>query len=67
MLQERNIYYQQKNKNNIISFEALKRKKSNKKVFNINEESIGFEDLQRLSNCIVDLNDEVTSLEAISN
>ena len=54
-------------KNNIISFEALKRKKSNKKVFNINEESIGFEDLQRLSNCIVDLNDEVTSLEAMSN
>ena len=54
-------------KNNIISFETLKRKKSNKKVFNINEESIGFEDLQRLSNCIVDLNDEVTSLEAMSN
>ena len=54
-------------KNNIISFETLKRKKSNKKVFNINEESIGFEDLQRLSNCIVDLNNEVTSLEAMSN
>ena len=54
-------------KNNIISFETLKRKKSNKKVFNINEESIGFEDLQRLSNCIVNLNDEVTSLEAMSN
>ena len=54
-------------KNNIISFETLKRKKSNKKVFNINEESIGFEDLQRLSNCIVDLNDEVTSLEAMNN
>ena len=54
-------------KNNIISFETLKRKKSNKKVFNINEESIGFENLQRLSNCIVDLNDEVTSLEAMSN
>ena len=54
-------------KNNIISFETLKRKKSNKKVFNINEESISFEDLQRLSNCIVDLNDEVTSLEAMSN
>ena len=54
-------------KNNIISFETLKRKKSNKKVFNINEESISFDDLQRLSNCIVDLNDEVTSLEAMSN
>ena len=54
-------------KNNIISFETLKRKKLNKKVFNINEESIGFEDLQRLSNCIVDLNNEVTSLEAMSN
>lgn len=54
-------------KNNIISFETLKRKKANKKVFNINEESISFDDLQRLSNCIVDLNDEVTSLEAMSN
>ena len=54
-------------KNNIISFETLKRKKLNKKVFNINEESIGFEYLQRLSNCIVDLNNEVTSLEAMSN
>ena len=48
-------------------YHEIKRKKSNKKVFNINEESIGFEDLQRLSNCIVDLNDEVTSLEAMSN
>ena len=40
---------------------------TNKKVFNINDESISFDDLQRLSNCIVDLNDEVTSLEAMSN
>ena len=58
---------EKENKNNIISFETLRRKKANKKVFNINDESISFDDLQRLSNCIVDLNDEVTSLEAMSN
>ena len=57
---------EQERKDNIISFETLKRSKTNKKVFNINEESITFEDLERLSNCIVDLNDEVTSLEAMS-
>ena len=67
-LNEINEKLQEKeNKNNIISFETLRRKKANKKVFNINDESISFDDLQRLSNCIVDLNDEVTSLEAMSN
>ena len=55
-----------KNSNNIISFEALRRKKSNKKVFNINDDIISFEDLQRLSNYVVDLKDEST-LIAMNN
>ena len=55
-----------KNSNNIISFEALRRKKPNKKVFNINDDTINFEDLQRLSNYVVDLKDEST-LIAMNN
>lgn len=55
-----------KNSNNIISFEALRRKKTNKKVFNINDDTISFEDLQRLSNYVVDLKDEST-LIAMNN
>ena len=55
-----------KNSNNIISFEALRRKKTNKKVFNINDDIISFEDLQRLSNYVVDLKDEST-LIAMNN
>lgn len=55
-----------KNSNNIISFEALRRKKPNKKVFNINDDIISFEDLQRLSNYVVDLKDEST-LIAMNN
>ena len=56
-----------KNANNIISFEALKEKrKANKKVFKTNE-SISYEDLERLSTYIIDLNGELTSDEAMSN
>ena len=55
-----------KNSNNIISFEELRRKKPNKKVFNINDDIISFEDLQRLSNYVVDLKDEST-LIAMNN
>ena len=56
-----------KNTNNIISFETLKEKrKSNKKVFKTNE-SINYEDLERLSVCVIDLNGNETSVEAMSN
>ena len=56
-----------KNANNIISFETLKEKrKANKKVFKTNE-SINYEDLERLSTCIIDLNGELASVEAMSN
>lgn len=56
-----------KNTGNIISFESLKkRKKSNKKVFKINE-IIEFEDLQRLSTCVIDFNENSTSAEAMNN
>lgn len=56
-----------KNTNNIISFESLKeRRKANKKVFKTNE-SISYEDLERLSTCVIDLNGDVTSVEAMSN
>ena len=56
-----------RNVNNIISFESLKEKrKANKKVFKTNE-SISYEDLERLSTCIIDLSGELTSDEAISN
>ena len=56
-----------KNTNNIISFESLKEKrKANKKVFKT-EESINYEDLERLSTCIIDLNDELNSSKAMSN
>lgn len=56
-----------KNLNNIISFESLKEKrKANKKIFKTTE-SITYEDLERLSTCIIDLNGELSSDEAISN
>ena len=56
-----------RNANNIISFESLKEKrKANKKVFKTSE-TISYEDLERLSTCIIDLNDELTTDEAISN
>ncbi len=52
---------------NIISFESLKekRKKSNKKVFKI-EDGIDYDDLERLSTCVIDLNKELTSAVAIN-
>ena len=56
-----------KNANNIISFESLKEKrKANKKVFKTSE-SISYEDLERLSTCVIDLNGEAISVEAMSN
>lgn len=56
-----------KNTNNIISFEALKEKrKLNKKVFKT-DESINYEDLERLSTCVIDLNGDAISVEAMSN
>ena len=56
-----------KNANNIISFESLKEKrKASKKVFKT-DESISYEDLERLSTCIIDLNGELRSVEAMSN
>ena len=56
-----------KNTNNIISFEALKEKrKLNKKVFKT-DESIKYEDLERLSTCVIDLNGDAISVEAMSN
>lgn len=57
-----------KNANNIISFESLKekRKKSNKKVFKI-DEGISYDDLQRLSTCVIDLNRETVAAVAMSN
>lgn len=50
-----------KEEGNIISFETLKerRKKFAKKVFNINE-SIKFEDLEKISNCVIDLNEDTS-------
>lgn len=56
-----------KNTNNIISFESLKEKrKLNKKVFKTDEE-ISFDDLQRLSTCVIDLNEDITSIKEMSN
>ena len=56
-----------KNANNIISFESLKEKrKINKKVFKTSE-SIRYEDLERLSTCVIDLNSDVISIKAMSN
>ena len=55
------------NTSNIISFESLKeRKKSNKKVFKINE-VIHYSDLERLSTCVIDLNEDMTTAEAMNN
>lgn len=56
-----------KNTGNIISFESLKnRKKSNKKVFKM-DETIEFEDLQRLSIDVIDLYDNLMPNEVMSN
>lgn len=56
------------NTNNIISFESLKarRKKMPKKVFRICE-NISYEELENTSNCIINLNEETTSVMAIYN
>ncbi len=56
-----------KNTNNIISFEALKEKrKAGKKVFKTNE-NINYEDLEKLSTCVIDLNEEMSSIHVMSN
>ena len=61
------IQNNENNTSNIISFESLKeRKKSNKKVFKINE-VIHYSDLERLSTCVIDLNEDMTAAEAMSN
>ena len=48
---------------NVISFEELKekRKNANKRTFKINED-ISYEDLERLSTCIIDLNKETEEI-----
>lgn len=48
---------------NVISFEELKekRKNDNKRTFKINED-ISYEDLERLSTCIIDLNKETEEI-----
>lgn len=66
-MNERIQQNQVKNSGNIISFESLKEKrKTNKKVFKINE-NITYEDLERLSACTIDFNEDVVNTEAISN
>lgn len=56
-----------KNTNNIISFESLKEKrKSNKKVFKTNE-SISYEELERLSTFVMELNGNTSSIDVMSN
>lgn len=66
-INERIQQNQVKNSGNIISFESLKEKrKTNKKVFKINE-NITYEDLERLSACTIDFNEDVVNTEAISN
>ena len=66
-INERIQQNQVKNSGNIISFESLKKKrKTNKKVFKINE-NITYEDLERLSACTIDFNEDVVNTEAISN
>lgn len=66
-INERIQQNQVKNSGNIISFESLKEKrKTNKKVFKINE-NITYEDLERLSACTIEFNEDVVNTEAISN
>lgn len=66
-MNERIQQNQVKNSGNIISFESLKEKrKTNKKVFKINE-NITYEDLERLSACTIEFNEDVVNTEAISN
>lgn len=51
-----------KNSSNIITFESLKeRRKANKKIFKT-DESINYADLERLSTCVIDLNEDRKSL-----
>ena len=58
---------EEKNESNIISFESLKeRRKNGKRVFKTNE-SIKYEDLERLATCVIDLNEDISSNEVISN
>lgn len=56
------------NVDNVISFESLKqsKKRNTKKVFKIDED-IYYEELQVLSNCVVDLRVEAPVVEAVSN
>lgn len=56
-----------KNTGNIISFESLKekRKKQSKRTFKIDDE-IRYEDLENISTCIIDLDEEIASLKAMS-
>ncbi len=50
---------------NIISFESFwEKRKNNKRVFKL-DETITYEDLERLSNCIIDLKDNATSEVAL--
>ncbi len=57
---------EEKKANNIISFEAFKHKrKKNKKVFPINE-TISYDDLQRLSTYVIDLNEDIPLNIALS-
>ena len=66
-MNERIQQNQVKNSGNIIRFESLKEKrKTNKKVFKINE-NITYEDLERLSACTIEFNEDVVNTEAISN
>lgn len=53
---------------NVISFESLKqsKKRNTKKVFKIDED-IYYEELQVLSNCVVDLRADSPVVEAVSN
>ncbi|MBQ2937945.1 MAG: polysaccharide biosynthesis tyrosine autokinase [Clostridia bacterium] len=57
-----------KSAGNIISFESLKerRKRQTKKSFKIND-GINYEDLEKMSTCIIDLNEEIVNLKAMNN
>ena len=64
IINEMNKNKQAERASNIISFESLKankKKKANKKVFSINE-NIMYEDLENLSTCVVDINDDTFNI-----
>lgn len=64
---ENNVKVEEKNTNNIINFEAFREKRrASKKVFQLNE-SITYDDLQRLSTYVIDLNEDAISDFALSN